>query len=131
MIPVPDLRELAHARLKDAKAMLGARRFDGAIYIVGYAVEMALKARICRTLKWAAFPDTRKEFESFTSFRTHDLDVLLRLSGREVAIRAKCLDQWSIISSWNPELRYRKPGTATQAYGASMVYSAEKLLRAL
>lgn len=64
MIKVADLQKLARARLKDAKSLLSAKRFDGAIYIGGYVVEIALKARICRTLKWSEFPETRKEFES-------------------------------------------------------------------
>jgi hypothetical protein len=37
---------------------LKAERFDGAFYLSGYAVELALKARICRTLKWRATPST-------------------------------------------------------------------------
>ena len=68
MIKVADLRKLVRARLKDAKSLLSERRFDGAIYIGGYVVEIALKARICRTLKWTEFPETRKEFESLTTF---------------------------------------------------------------
>ena len=46
-----ELRKIAKARLKDAEALLAAHRYDGAIYLCGYAVELALKARICQTLK--------------------------------------------------------------------------------
>jgi hypothetical protein len=56
-------------------------RYDGAIYLCGYAIEVALKARTCRTLGWAEFPETNREFENYRSFRTHDLEVLLNLSG--------------------------------------------------
>ncbi|MCB0065385.1 MAG: HEPN domain-containing protein [Caldilineaceae bacterium] len=69
------------ARLEDAEVLLAANRYDGAMYLCGYAVELALKARICRTLKWAGYPSTRKEFEGYQSLRTHDLKVLLHLSG--------------------------------------------------
>jgi HEPN domain-containing protein len=58
MISTKDLRAIARARLRDAQVLLKAERFDGAFYLSGYAVELALKARICRTLKWRATPST-------------------------------------------------------------------------
>jgi HEPN domain-containing protein len=51
VIAVADLRRLAKARLQDAEALFQTRRFDGAVYVVGYSVEIALKARICKTLR--------------------------------------------------------------------------------
>ena len=131
MIKVADLRKLARARLKDAKSLLGAKRFDGAIYIGGYVVEIALKARICRTLKWTEFPESRKEFESLTTFKTHDLDVLLSLSGREQGVKTDHLAEWSAIGTWDPEVRYRRIGSATKADAELLVSSAEVLLKAL
>jgi len=50
VIPVAELDKLAQARLDDAQALLAANRYDGATYLCGYAVEMALKARTCRVL---------------------------------------------------------------------------------
>jgi hypothetical protein len=38
-----DLRAVARARVRDAQVLLQARRFDGAFYLSGYAVELALK----------------------------------------------------------------------------------------
>jgi len=66
-------------------------RIDGAGYVCGYAVEIALKARICRTLNWPAFPEKRNEFENLGSFRTHKLDVLRALSGQEQRIKTEHL----------------------------------------
>jgi len=34
---------------------------DGATYLCGYAVEVALKFRICLTLNWPEFPSTGGE----------------------------------------------------------------------
>ena len=31
-------------------------------------------------LKWPGYPSTRREFEGYQSFRTHDLEILLHLS---------------------------------------------------
>src|ERR1039457_2278627 len=76
MISTKDLRAIARTRLSDAEVLLAAKRFDGAFYICGYAVELALKARICRTLKWSGFPENEKDFKGFRSVKTHDLAVL-------------------------------------------------------
>src|SRR6266705_3045443 len=83
MIPTADLKSIARARLNDAKVLLKGRRLDGAVYLCGYAVEMALKARLCRTLKWSGFPETGAEFQGLQSIKTHNLEILLRLSGVE------------------------------------------------
>ena len=53
-----ELKQIARARLKDAEVLLGAKRYDGASYLCGYALEVALKAKICETLKWKSFPAT-------------------------------------------------------------------------
>ena len=64
-----DLKKIARGRLKDAEVLLNSSRYDGAVYICGYAIELSLKARICKVLHWAEYPSTRKEFESFQSFK--------------------------------------------------------------
>jgi HEPN domain-containing protein len=87
MIPTRNVTEIARARLEDANILLTSRRYDGAIYLCGYAVELALKAKICQTLNWPGYPSTAGEFRDYQSFRTHDLDVLLHLTGREEFIK--------------------------------------------
>ena len=54
MIPVAELDNIARARLEDAKTLLAASRFDGATYLCGYAVEVALKARTAQQADAAA-----------------------------------------------------------------------------
>jgi HEPN domain-containing protein len=61
-----ELRTLARARLKEAQILFEAKRYDAATYLCGYAVELALKARICQTLKYTHFPETNKEFLRMT-----------------------------------------------------------------
>src|ERR1022692_2762530 len=103
MISTKDLRAIARARLRDAQVLLKAKRFDGAFYLSGYAVELALKARVCRTLKWRGFPQSGREFEDFRSLKTHDLEVLLKFSGVEERVTAKALTEWSVVVNWFPE----------------------------
>src|SRR5437667_12331694 len=89
MISTKDLRAIARARLRDAQVLLRAKRFDGAFYLCGYAIELALKARICRTLRWSSFPQSAQEFKGLQSVKTHDLEVLLRFSGVGDRVRAE------------------------------------------
>jgi hypothetical protein len=111
VISIDELYAIARARLEDANLLLTNSRSDGAFYVGGYAVELALKARICRTLNWSGFPEKRSEFENFTSFRTHKLDVLLALSGQEQRIKSDYLWAWSAVATWDPEARYRHGNT--------------------
>jgi hypothetical protein len=69
MATTTELRTLAWARLKDAQILFAAKRYDTATSFCGYAVEMALKARICKMLGWVHFPETNKEFCQLTCFQ--------------------------------------------------------------
>ncbi len=131
MISTQDLRKIGRARLQDAQVLLKAKRFDGAFYLCGYAVELMLKARICRTLKWANFPETRGEFQGYQSLKTHDLEVLLRFSGAEGAVRSKNLAEWSTVLNWDPEKRYQQIGQMTAPQAADMITSVQRLLKIL
>jgi HEPN domain-containing protein len=129
MILATELTRLARAKLKDAEFLLRGKRYDGAMYLCGYAIEMAFKARICRTLKWGGFPATRGEFEGLQSFRTHDLELLLRLAGREQYIKNSYLAEWHTVVKWDPEVRYQLVGTATEVETRTMIAAVRALLR--
>lgn len=131
MIAATDLRAIARARLRDAKVLLRRNRIDGAGYLCGYAVELALKARICRTLRWSGFPETSAEFKGLQSVKTHDLEILLRLSGVEPKIKTKHMAEWSLVLDWDPEKRYQTIGQTTRQEAADMIASATKLLSIL
>jgi len=61
-----ELRTLARARIKEAQILFEAKRYDAATYLCGYAIELALKARICQTLGYTHFPETNKAFLQMT-----------------------------------------------------------------
>jgi HEPN domain-containing protein len=128
MISVAELDNIAQARIEDANALLAAGRFDSATYLCGYAVEVALKARICRVLNWAEFPRTGGEFQAYRSFQTHELAVLLRLSGQEPRIKGNHFDLWNTMTEWSVESRYNRIGTAQQPDTTAMIRAAEQLL---
>ena len=131
MVSILELRGIARGRLRDAEVLLAAGRYDGAIYLCGYAIETALKARICRTLKWPGYPDTRREFEGYQSFRTHDLEILLHLSGIEDKIKTNHFNDWNTVLQWDPNIRYRAIGSTSSQAATEMIQSTKALLGVL
>lgn len=131
MLSLSDLRSIANARLEDAEVLLNAGRSDGSVYLAGYAIEIALKARICQSLNWPGFPSTTKEFEGYQSFRTHDLDILLHLSGVENLVKTRHFTEWSVVATWDPNVRYRSIGIITQQDARDMMQSTRTLLAVL
>jgi len=129
MIDIGVLRAISLARLQDARVLFAGQRYDGAGYICGYAVELSLKARICDTLNWTGYPETRSEFDGLASFKVHNLDTLLRLSGRETAIKHNHFADWSIVNQWNAEARYKAVGHVTEGDASAFLQATNTLLQ--
>jgi len=122
---------MAQAKLEDAEALLQAKRYDSAIYICGYAIELALKTRICLILNWNEFPSSKAEFQKYQSFKTHELDVLLRLAGAEAIMKTKYLNAWSEVADWNPEMRYQLVGSTSPKQAHAIITATKFLLSEL
>lgn len=134
MITRPQLSKLARSYLRDAEVLFKGKRYDGAVYLCGYSIELALKARICFALKWADFPFTKGEFDKgLQSFKTHKLELLLKLSGRGEKIRTNPAHSadWSNVVDWDPESRYDPARATTQTVARDMIESARNLLRVI
>jgi len=78
-----DLKRIAKARLKTAKILIEAKDWDGAAYNLGYVLECALKAVICKTLNLVNYPEYTKNDRTDSYFMTHKFDQLLIASGME------------------------------------------------
>ncbi len=82
-----DIENVAAQKILDAECLLLGGRFDGAYYLAGYAIELLLKAKICKTLGIADFFDFDNKDRSVkikndnSVFRTHNYEQLLILSG--------------------------------------------------
>ena len=122
-----EIENIVQARLKDAEVLLEASRFDGSVYLCGYAIELGLKARICKTLQWNEYPNSGK----YSTFKTHDLDVLLHLTGLEDKVKLNYTTEWSIVAQWNPEVRYKPIGNVQEADAKDMLDSAKELVKQL
>jgi len=103
-----DFQKLAEIRVQDARILLDAGRFDGAYYLVGYAVECALKACIAKQVKEFDFPDRKIVKDSYV----HDLNQLLQLSGvghlhdEELKKNPAFDDCWAVVKDWKEDSRY-------------------------
>ena len=131
VLSIFELRSISSARLEDAQALFDVGRYDAASYLCGYALELALKARICETLNWDEFPESGRDFEDYRSFRTHNLNVLLFLSGVRNSIMADREEEWGIVMGWDSELWYSRPGHHSEQTASGILDSTQAILRAL
>jgi hypothetical protein len=121
-----ELTALADARLQDAASLFLAGRYDGARYVCGYAIELKLKARICRAHGWGQYPPTP---ELNAVLKTHDLKVLLLLSTLKATILSDYAAFWLIVAPWSPNLRY--DAALTQEQDAQDMIQATQVLLAV
>lgn len=131
MIAVSELKSIARDRFKDAQVLAANQRYDGAVYLCGYVVEMALKAQICKTLKWDGFPETRSEWEGKSSLKVHDFEQLLNFTGVGAKIKPGYLAEWDVVRTWQPEFRYRPSGFITKANADEMIAASITIMKAL
>jgi hypothetical protein len=108
-----DWQKLAIERVKDARALLAAKRWSAAYYLAGYAVECGLKA--CVLVRLAAepgllFEDRRLSDKCFT----HNLAQLVELAGltadfaSALAADSELQDNWDAVKDWSELSRYRR-----------------------
>ena len=93
-------KQVAQVRLGDAGTLLEKKRYAGAIYLAGYAVECLLKWAITRRRAWVYLP---------AELEIHHLDTLLMEAGlaedlhNEGVLRVIYA---ALADRWGPELRY-------------------------
>jgi len=126
MIPRPTLKKLISKRLIDAKVLLNNRRYFASIYIAGYALELTLKYRITKLMKFSrGFPENKYEYNEYHSdtaksilrtairdlsdIRHHNLPGLLHYSGEQVNVETNYSSEWNYVKGWNPAMRYTNP----------------------
>jgi len=103
-----DLQTLSEERLGDGVLLLQAGRHSGAYYMLGYAVECALKAAVAKQIREHDFPDKKLVSDS----HTHDLNKLLSLSGLRAAFDVRTRTDsafavnWATTKDWNESFRY-------------------------
>jgi len=117
MNDITEIRKIAEQKLEDAKLLIEDGRADNAFYLVGYAIELELKAKICERID---VPDLFDESinipgigEVRRKYKTHNLRELLIQSGlwrKYDAKKAEDHDFFEVSSyllEWNENCRYK------------------------
>jgi hypothetical protein len=127
MLTRTDLQQICLSRLEEAKILLAAGKPDAAAYIIGYVMETAFKARICKILD-VDYPDTS---EVGRVFKTHKYSELILLAGLQKEIDSKKTTSvkfktnWSIVEFWNEAKRYEPIGSNSTAYVTTIITALE------
>ncbi len=100
-----DFQQLADIRVKEAKILLDNQCFDGAYYLLGYAVECALKSGISKQFKEHDFPELQTVRDSYT----HSLEKLLVIAGlkqqlyNDGKVNSQLLENWMLVTNWSEQ----------------------------
>lgn len=103
-----DLEKLVEIRVKESEVLLQSKCFQGAYYLIGYALECAFKACISKQVKEFDFPDKKLA----TASHTHKLSELLGVSGLKQKLKEKEEQDenfklnWAVVKDWSEVSRY-------------------------
>lgn len=76
-----DFKKLAKQHLKTAEILMDAEDWAGSAYMMGYVLEFALKAMICKTLNLVSYPEGHSNEKVHGFFKSHNFDQLIVVSG--------------------------------------------------
>jgi len=105
-----EFQKLSNLRRKEALTLLKAKQYEGAYYLVGFAVECALKACIAKQTNKHDFPPPQSRVQKVY---IHDLKELMKQAGLEVILEKemkinKTLESnWAEVVPWTVEARYK------------------------
>ena len=103
-----ELQQVSHLRLREAKQLLDGECYAGSYYLLGYAVECAIKASIAKQTRRFDFPNKKLALDS----HVHDLKALLQTAGlwkkleSEIRVNQPLNDNWAVVKDWNETVRY-------------------------
>lgn len=104
-----EFQQLAVDRLEEAKSLLDAGKWDGAYYLAGYSVELALKAYI---IKWLMARDAFPKKDFSKDCYTHSVEALVGLAemrparAAATAVDSTLSDNWALVKDWSEQARY-------------------------
>jgi hypothetical protein len=102
-----DFERLAEMRIREARLLLAAGAFDGALHLGGYAVECALKAIIAKSILAHTFPSSKRDVDAWF---VHDLAQLLAIAGlaEDMKKNHDVSRRWSVVLRWKETKRYER-----------------------
>lgn len=123
-----EFKDLAEARLEEAKILGEEGYYDGACYLAGYVIESALKARICKVLDLDTYPTSGKLGKAF---KTHELQDLVKLAGLKKELEEKqdkkedFYTYWSLLTDWSVDARYEPVGSNEKQNAQEIIEALE------
>ena len=150
MQTVTEITAVSETRMQEAETLHQANLYEGAIYLAGYSLELAFKAKICERL---GIPNLfhegfvqayRKgvsgmEFDRASDFRrffmVHDIAKLFLLSGlstqyeQDKVTNPSLLTSWTCIclTKWSEQVRYELRGQRTEIESADFIKAIKTL----
>jgi HEPN domain-containing protein len=121
---ITDQTKAAVHRLQDARALLATQRYRGAMYMAGYALECALKAKLMRVHACRHLAELEKLLHDrgmmpgHQSVHTHSLEQLFLLTSSlpRLAGNRPVLQSLAVANQWIPAWRYSgQPANQRQA----------------
>jgi HEPN domain-containing protein len=108
-----DLQKLADMRIEEAEILLKAKKYAGAYYLAGYAVEFAFKACIAKKTRRYDYPDKQLVQKCYT----HKVEELVVLAGLKAALHADpdLQRNWGVVRDWDEESRFERKTTRAEA----------------
>lgn len=132
MLKYEELVDLAKTRLAEAQVLHDNHKHDGAVYLCGYAVEVALKSAALKERLWG-FPEETEEFKLYEEVKTHELDKLLKIADKtQTLLNDRTFSiHWGYVKNWRSEFRYRPIGTASEADSSQMLSATSAIMTSL
>lgn len=120
---------LAKKRFEEAKTLYAHRKYSGSYYLVGYSVELSIKAYYCRKMKKNAFPPNP---QIISKLYTHDLETLLKISELEslyqedIKTDLSLYAAWQVVKTWDEKSRYI---TLNSREAKTLISSVEEIVK--
>ena len=103
-----DFQNISKLRVHEAKQLLDRQCYDGTYYLLGYAIECAIKSCIAKQTKKYDFPSRTVSQDCYN----HDLKKLLQTAGLwqklsdDIKVNEPLSDNWAVVKDWNEASRY-------------------------
>jgi len=104
------LQRLAEDRVRDAKILLDGGQWSGAYYLVGYAVEFALKSCVLARIEQTGAFFIEKDLQKDSW--THDFEKLIKTAdltsqrGKDIQANPALGQSWADAKDWSETARY-------------------------
>ena len=127
---------IADRRIEEAESLCTNAYPDGAFYLGGYAVELYLKAKICKHFDLPDFYDKYAPKSDLSkTFLVHNLERLMLFSGLSTKfVAAMQADQtlelsWANVKQWSEKNRYDIIGIRTVTDAARFINSVKTIIQ--